>query len=561
MNKLLSLVKDIILLVIIILTGFLMRITSINWDSGHHFHPDERMLIMVADGISLFDKLNPNFFNYGSLPIYLLRGISQLIDVLFRTMLTNYDGMLYIGRALSTLADLFVILLVYKVAQLLFKKQTVSLWAALLYSLAFFPIQNSHFFIVDTFLNLFTILLLYLLLRYYQKPSLHYIPLIGITFAAALTTKVSAIIFIPVILFVLILPISHKQIGGLVFEALLRLILFVVITLLCSYVFMPYGFIEYQRFITDIQAQIRMNSDAYTFPYTLQYVGSTPYLYYLKNIAIWGLGPFISMLTLVGGILLLKNISWKNIHKISEMWTLLIQKKLSLVIFSAFYLAYFIVIGKSAVKFMRYMLLMYPFFIILAGYALETLLNKISHRQLVQYVTKSLIIIMVFIWTFAFISIYKAPNTRLQATEWIRENIPTGSSIAVEHWDDRIPVQDYGYQYVELPLYERPDNEIKWESINMRLSSADYIVIASNRLYVPLQRLSDCDKYIACYPQTSEYYQQLFAGQLPFKKVAEFTSYPNLQIGPLSYALSDDSADESFTVYDHPKIMIFKRVN
>ena len=30
-----------------------------------------------------------------------------------------------------------------------------------------------------------------------------------------------------------------------------------------------------------------MNSDAYIFPYTLQYVDTTPYIYYLKQIFLW----------------------------------------------------------------------------------------------------------------------------------------------------------------------------------------------------------------------------------------------------------------------------------
>jgi len=42
--------------------------------------------------------------------------------------------------------------------------------------------------------------------------------------------------------------------------------------------------------------------------------------------------------------------------------------------------------------------------------------------------------------------------------------------------------------------------------------------------------------------------------------VAEFTSYPHIKIGSKQLEIIDDKADESFTVYDHPKIMIFKKV-
>ncbi|MDO8270201.1 MAG: hypothetical protein Q7T54_06050, partial [Candidatus Levybacteria bacterium] len=79
-----------------------------------------------------------------------------------------------------------------------------------------------------------------------------------------------------------------------------------------------------------------------------------------------------------------------------------------------------------------------------------------------------------------------------------------------------------------------------------------------NRLYVPLQKLNDCENLPPgkCYPITTSYYQNLFAGKRGFKKVAEFSQYPTIPF--LNIKLNDQGADESFTVYDHPKIIIFK---
>lgn len=93
--------KNKIALILILLAAFFIRIYSINWDQGFHLHPDERMLIMVADRINFFKNFNPDFFNYGSLPVYILKGFSQLIDFVFNKNLANYDGMLTIGRKLS----------------------------------------------------------------------------------------------------------------------------------------------------------------------------------------------------------------------------------------------------------------------------------------------------------------------------------------------------------------------------------------------------------------------------------------------------------------------------
>ena len=107
------------------------------------------------------------------------------------------------------------------------------------------------------------------------------------------------------------------------------------------------------------------------------------------------------------------------------------------------------------------------------------------------------------------------------------------------------------------------------------LQSADYVVLASNRLYDTIPRLPDR------YPLTSRYYRALMAEKLGFALVHYDTAYPGL----LGVELVDDTfahvslpmpslmaereasraaislgpADESFTVYDHPKPLVFRR--
>lgn len=142
-------------------------------------------------------------------------------------------------------------------------------------------------------------------------------------------------------------------------------------------------------------------------------------------------------------------------------------------------------------------------------------------------------------------------------------------------WDDALPlsVDQYDalgsiYTPQNLELYE-PDTAGKRDLMIKILSESNYIVIPSNRSYDAMPRLP------LRYPMTLKYYQALFncncdanalenrayALKPPFKSplgfdlVATFESSPNL--GPLS--ISDQSADESFTVYDHPKVLIFKK--
>ncbi len=43
-------------------------------------------------------------------------------------------------------------------------------------------------------------------------------------------------------------------------------------------------------------------------------------------------------------------------------------------------------------------------------------------------------------WAFAFTSIYTNTQTRVAASEWIYANIPQGTHVLNEHWDDAIPL-------------------------------------------------------------------------------------------------------------------------
>ena len=124
------------------------------------------------------------------------------------------------------------------------------------------------------------------------------------------------------------------------------------------------------------------------------------------------------------------------------------------------------------------------------------------------------------------------------------------------------------YTPLNLELYE-PDTPAKRAAMLQVLAKSTYLVIPSNRAYDAMPRLP------LRYPMTLKYYQTLFdcncsgddlenraygleppfKSPLGFDLVATFESPPSL--GPLVFA--DQSADESFTVYDHPKVMIFKK--
>jgi hypothetical protein len=422
-------------------------------------------------------------------------------------------------------------------------------------------------------------LTLWFLISFYEKPNLKNSFKVGISFGLALATKVSATALLSaigtglVVEFVFLglkfwrerkenifvkLTLIFKKTKEKEFMLAISKRLFVYGGVICIsaaavfVIFEPYAVIDFDNFYRQIIAQNQMTKNAYVFPYTLQYVKTEAYLYPLKNIIAYGLGGGLGSLAMVS---LIGYFFWlvKRVKSPGDY-----NQEAKEIIFLVFFLAYFFVVGKFAVKFMRYYLPLYPFMIIVTSVLLVRI-NKLVGKSYSLII--SIFLIVHLFWTFSFASIYSRPHSRVLATNWILENIAPGSVIATEHWDDRLPLSGAEkYEFLELPMYEPDQSAQKWQKVESNLSAADYIILSSNRLSTPLAKLADCNRFKVCYPKTAQYYQDLFSGRLGFKKVAEFSSNPEIKIGDWSYQINDQQADESFTVYDHPKVIILKKI-
>ncbi len=523
-------------------------------------------------------SLNPKFFAYGSLPIYLLKIFSWFLSVFLGNQWLSYSHLPFSGRFLIILFDLGSIFVIFKIGDRVWGRK-IGLLGAFFYSSCVLPIQLSHFFAVDIPLNFFILVTLYRLLVFYDQPNWKNAPMVGLVFGLSLATKVSASLLIfsvgmtlLVDLVLLVFKFIREttmswwiKIKLLFFKSLKKIFwqryilkviayfLIIVITTGIVYFFTElYTLVDFKTFWRQINEQHKMTYDPYIFPYTLQYVGTIPYLYQLKNMIFWGMGISLGIFSILGTLWYLIDLG-KRLKAKGDY-----DREAKELILIVFWVIYFLIVGKFAVKFMRYFLPLYPIFILMAVKFLIMIFNRFKKGHNLLFLI--LLIIFHLIWLLAFLGIYFRPHSRVKASEWINKNIPPGAVLAVEHWDDRLPL--WGgekYNFVEMPMYQPDNSNLKWQKVSDNLRNADYIIIASNRLYVPLQKLSDCSKYRVCFPQTAKYYHDLFSGKLGFRKIAEFTSYPGLKIGHWKLEIKDDAADESFTVYDHPKVIIFQK--
>ncbi len=552
------------LLLIILLLAAVLRFTGLNWDSGFHLHPDERFLSLVGNDIHIpssvlqyFDpstsSLNPSnvgykFFVYGAFPLIL----NKFLAVGFGN--DSYAMFHLQGRVFSALADLLVVFFVFKTVEIFEKRYKLSsrikFLAAFFYAIAVLPIQLAHFFTVDSFLVCFAFGSLFFALKttdsVNKKTGLVYLVLSAVLFGLAFATKVTAIFILPLNLwFITYLNINRRNSS---FFILYSFFIYAIISYLTVRVADPYLFQNGSLFDPRISTQFFESlktlksldrPDAW-FPPGVQWIHKTPVIYSLINLAVFGLGlPYF--IVFVFGL-------WISNKKQDAILPIILWM-----------VTLFLYQSAQFAQPIRYLNLLYPFIAIFAAVGLDYIIGKlrITNYGLLRSTFYVLCFLILLLWPAAFLNIYLRPHSRVAASEWLYQHLPTNSIILAEYWDDALPLpmkEKYGKDFVieQLPVFD-PDTDEKWEKLNTLFDTGNYYVLSSNRGWGSIPTAPER------YPRMSRFYMDLFAGKTPYKKIKEFTSYPSFEYFGIPIEFPDQWSDEAFTVYDHPKVIIFKK--
>ena len=461
--------------------------------------------------------------------------------------LAEYNYLALVGRAISTLCDLGTLLLMYGLGRRAYGR-IAGLLAAGAYAFAVLPIQLSHFYAVDVVLTLCVVATVALAARRAEGGGwLAWIGA-GIFAGLAVGSKFSAIL----IAAPLVAATWYRAVDGSarrrIVSATGQLAVAGAAAALTFVVTNPFAVIELRAYASNVLAQNAMVSGLMDAPYTRQYIGTLPYWYFVQQLGQWGLGWPLGLVAWGGFVWALIRFGMRRAGRAE-------------VVMLAWALPYFALTGVFHAKFLRYMAPLLPFLLIFgAGAALAA--NRWMSRRWgrpgrIAWGAGALVVAAATIgWSLAFSGVYRQEHPWLQASRWIYSNIPEGSKLLTEHWDDALPLRMdeipgrpplREYRRIELPLYDA-DTSAKLDRLVEELGSADYLILASNRLSAPISRLRER------YPMTSSYYRLLESGELGYTPAAEFVAYPRL----LGLTIPDDHADESFTVYDHPRATIYR---
>jgi len=573
-----------LILLAIFLFAAALRMYNPDWDQNFHLHPDERFLTLVGTAMKMpqsFEQyldpktslLNPaninyQFYVYGTFPVVLNKVLAIMLSA------DTYNDFTIVGRVLSAFFDLLTLLVLVKLMTL-FKKQhqfpeAVVYFSAFFYAITVFAIQQSHFFTTDSFMSFFMLASLYCMLLFYYTGKSRNVFLSSVFFALGLACKVTAAFISPLLMFFLILRtlpqvrafiiLATKNIGKLSWENkkiptvsvsrndLLRFItVFVLFSLICYLVLRladPYYFKERNllnpqpnpTFVQSIRQLEVYSTPAVFYPPSVQWIHKMPVIFALYNLAFWGVGIVYFMFIVLGIYFVLKK-----------------HQQFELLVILGWVLLFFFYQSTQFVKTMRYFIFLYPFFAFYAGIGFYYIANSIQSEKY-RFMVQLVLIILLLIYPLSFMSIYVHPVTRVSATQWIYAHVPPNSFLLNEYWDDPLPLPltSQVYPGAMLPVFD-PDTPQKWQKMNELLQKGNYLILSSNRGWGSIPTVPER------YPHMTRFYQGLFAGKLPYKKVAEFTSYPSLTYLGIPLTFPDDCAEEAFTVYDHPRVMIFKK--
>ncbi|MFA6513243.1 MAG: hypothetical protein WCT34_03525, partial [Patescibacteria group bacterium] len=224
-----------------------------------------------------------------------------------------------------------------------------------------------------------------------------------------------------------------------------------------------------------------------------------------------------------------------------------------------------------------------PIFPIITVFAIILILNiknqilkiHIKYQKFYILICHFVFYILIFAMTvpgLAYLHIYQTDDVRFQASEWIYKNIPNNSyilsetanviDIPIPNPKSNPPAGPAGgpnpnkdYQIISFNFYELDEIPERQTELADHLKKADYIFIPSRRIFANHSK----EKY----PILSKYYEDLFSGKLGFKEVAEFDSFPTFNFSfftfHFSFKFPDEQAEETWTVFDHPVIRIYKK--
>ncbi len=420
-----------ILLGSILLISLLVRIWGIGYDLPYIYHPDEPGYINIAQRIFKTGDLNPHFFKYPSLFFYINAGAYTPYYFLgkFSGAFTSRRDLLppktlamgvtkspmpntvLLGRMVSVIFGVGAVGLTFLIGKQLTGKLSVGMLASLMMAISPPNVSHSGLITPDSFVVFFTAASFLATVWIYRQGKTWQYILAGLCIGLAASSKYNGGLIVLPLLF------AHFFYHGK--TALKERNLYLAI-LLCAFGFFaatPFALIDFSKFL----AEVRFEATHYATGHagmegnTLKW-----YLEYMWHTA--GIVYFLAILEILRGIY---------------------SRNKPIILLSIFPIVYFIFINSFVVRNDRTFLPLTPFLFLLAASLLVNWMNKAGALREKERQKRYCSVVV----GLAFVSLMQPAaetvantlrlttvNSRETARQWIANDLPAGTKIAIESY-------------------------------------------------------------------------------------------------------------------------------
>lgn len=541
------------LLAFLIAIGIIFRFYDLSWGAPYFFHPDERNIASAVNQLSFKKNLNPNFFAYGSLPIYSIYFTGVLTNSIQNFLFDNnkdisavkFEDSILIGRVFAACLSVTLLYLIFKTGSLLFGKKAAIL-SVILSSFSIGYLQYSHFSTFEMWLSLLTLFLTFTVIKFAMTEEAKYFLLSSLTLGALMSVKISSLAFLPLCLLIFsVLEIkkfrknqNDIKIRIVLFTA--RIILFLSICLLIIYITSPFFWADNSHFRSSISYESSVAIGTLKVFYTKFFDNSIPIIYQLVKVFPFILNPFVEVLSLVSLV----------------YFSIIIFKKRNplYIVFTLFFLTALISQLFLYVKWIRYYIPTLSYIYLFSGFFLSYLMRiKIKKFRNFGFAISVIFIAISIFYSFSFIkTVYINEDSRVSAAIWASKNIPPDAKILSEVYDMGIvPFNKYFENITLFNYYELENDAEIAKNLPSKIKENEYIILPSQRIFE--SRLTNP----ITFPKGYIFYKMLINGK-KYKKIYETKCDFFCSLVYSGNAI--DSYEQTANVFDRPVVQIFKKV-
>ncbi len=553
------------IVMLLTLVGIALHFYNLNWGAPFYFHPDERNIASAVSQLQFPSQMNPHFFAYGSLPIYIIyfTGVvanyfTGLLQQLPQTQLftVSFENSIIVGRAYSALFSTLLIPLLYLLGKRL-KDKKIGLLASFLGATSVGFIQFAHFGTFEMWLTFLGTILFGLCLSYFNRPNISTLLFVSLIAGALVSIKVTSLALFPLPVALLIFrSFTHtKQTSTLHIAHAIDLrasdlhsfitflkntLFFAIIAALVYLITNPFVFLDQKDFLSSMHYESAVALGTEPVFYTGGFLMTIPLLYQTLHVFPFILNPLILILLIPASVFVCIKM-FK--HKDGQLLLLIV-----------FFLILLVSQVFLFVKWTRYMMPTLPFIYLIVAYTISSMLEKM-HSKPLRMIEMACLVVICSIFAFSYFkTAFINTDSRIAALTFAQHTIPLNATILSEPADlGVLPFQDAFPHVDAFNFYELDNNSIDATEtlLQQKISDAQYIVLPSQRILQP--RL----QHPTLFPKSYVFYNSLINGTLGYHKIYET---PCDIFCEITY-LGDPVFwwEQTVSVFDRPTVFIYKK--